>query len=142
MAIEFFVGLMAVPCGILLIVNGLGMSRDVLDGTPFGSFLIPGLVLAFVVGGSLLAAAYLEWRRKSIAPLASTGAGCVLLGWIVIEAAMVESGRELQAVIFTFAVLILFLAGRQLRRTGSPTAASDSCQRGTVQTTRLDRATN
>jgi hypothetical protein len=114
-AVELFVGLMAVPCGILLIVNGLGMSREVLEDSPFETFLVPGLLLAFVVGGSLLGAAILEWNRKPIAPLASLGAGSVLLGWIVVEAAMVASGRELQAVIFALAVATLGLAWDQRR---------------------------
>jgi hypothetical protein len=116
LSVELVVGLAAVPCGILLIVNGLGLSRETLAESPFDSFLVPGLLLTFVVGGSLLTAAFLEWTRNPVAPLASTGAGCVLLGWIVVEAAMVRSGRELQAAIFTLALLVMGLAWRQLRR--------------------------
>jgi hypothetical protein len=109
-AIELFVGLMAVPCGILLVVNGLGMSRDVLKDSPFDGFLVPGLLLTFVVGGSLLVAALLAWVGHPRARLVSLGAGCILLGWIVIEAAMVWSGRGLQVAILALALLILGLA--------------------------------
>jgi hypothetical protein len=99
LAVELFVGLLAVPGGVMLIVNGLGMSRAVLAHSPFDSFLIPGLLLSVVVGGSLLGAAWSVWRRHLLAPMASLGAGFVLLGWIVVEAAMVHVGRELQAVV-------------------------------------------
>jgi hypothetical protein len=118
--VEGFVGLMAVPCGILLIFDKLGMSRDALESSPFNTFLVPGLVLTFVVGGSLLCAAYAEWRHRPIAPFASLVSGGILLGWIVVEAVMVSSGRGLQIAIFGCALLILALSGRQFQDIHSP----------------------
>jgi hypothetical protein len=58
---EVFVGLNAVAGGVGLIVNGLGIPKDQLAGTPFDSFLIPGLLLSIVVGGSMLGAAWAVW---------------------------------------------------------------------------------
>lgn len=110
-AVELFVGLMAVPCGILLAVNGLGMPRDVLADSPFDSFVIPGLILT-AVGATLLGAAWAVWTRHPRAQLASIGARCVLLGWIVVEAAMVSDGRDLQLADFAAAVLTIGLAWR------------------------------
>ena len=115
LALEGFVGLTAAVCGVGLIVNGLGIPRAELDGTPFASFAIPGLILSFVVGGSLLAAAWSVWTRHPLAPLASLAAGCVLLGWIVVEAAMINDGRGLQFAVFAVALAIIGMAGR-LRR--------------------------
>ena len=118
LAVELIIGLAAVPCGILLMVNGLGMPRDVLQDSPFASFLVPGFLLSFVVGGSLLSAAWTVWRRWPAAPLVSLAAGCILLGWIVVESVMVSDGRGLQAGVFALALLTIGLAWR-LRRVGA-----------------------
>jgi hypothetical protein len=110
LAAETVMGLIAVPCGVLLIVNGLGMSEDVLDRSPFDTFLVPGLLLAAVVGGSLLGAAWLAWRRHPRAGIAGVAAGSILLGWIVIEAVMISGGRMLQAIVLVWALVIIALA--------------------------------
>jgi hypothetical protein len=110
LALEGFVGLTAAVCGVGLIVYGLGIPEEELDGTPFDSFLVPGLLLSLVVGGSLLAAAWTVWQRLPQAPLVSAAAGCVLLGWIVGEAILIDGGRGLQAAVLAFALLIIGLA--------------------------------
>src|SRR3954466_12371614 len=95
-ALIVLVGAMAFMCGIGLIINGLGMPEAELDGTPFSSYLIPGLGLCLVVGGSLLGAGWLAHRQSPLASLATLGAGCVLLGWIIVEAVLIDAGRALQ----------------------------------------------
>jgi hypothetical protein len=115
LAVQVVVGISAVGGGIGLIVHGLGIPRAELAGTPFDTFLIPGFILAFVVGGSLLAAAWSVWMRRPGAPLASLAAGGILLGWIVIETAMIESGRDLQATVLVLALLEIGLASRYRR---------------------------
>jgi hypothetical protein len=107
-ALIVLVGAMAFVCGIGLIINGLGMPEAELDGTPFSSYLIPGLVLCLVVGGSLLGAACLAHRQSPLASLATLGAGCVLLGWIIVEAVLINAGRALQGAIFLIALTIIF----------------------------------
>lgn len=109
-AIELIVGAMAVPCGVLLIVNGLGMSTDVLADSPFASFLIPGLVLSGVVGVSQLVAAWLVWRGDRRGGVASFAAGSILLGWILVESLLIHDGRALQAAILLAALAIIALA--------------------------------
>lgn len=107
---EAVMGLIAVPCGVLLIVDGLGMSEDVLDRSPFDSFLVPGLLLTAAVGGSLLGAAWLTWRLHRHAGVAGVAAGSILLGWIVVEAVMISGGRILQAIVLLWALAIIALA--------------------------------
>lgn len=112
---EVLLGLSAVGGGIgLIVTDGLGIPRSELAHSPFDRFTIPGLLLTGV-GGGLLAAAWTVWRRRRLAPLASLAAGGVLLGWIVIEAMMVRSGRELQVAIFGASVLTIVLAGLRYR---------------------------
>lgn len=108
--IQLFVGITALVCGLGLMVNGLGIPREQLQGTPFDSFVIPGLILAIVVGGSLIAAAWMTWRRSSLASRASLIAGCILLGWIMVEATMIDDGRVLQVIVCVLALLVIWLA--------------------------------
>lgn len=111
LAVEALAGLSAVGGGIgLIATEGLGIPSSALDHSPFTSFVGPGLLLTFAVGGSLLGAAGLVWRRHPAGPLASLLAGGILLGWIGIEAIMVRSGRELQIVVAGLALLTIALA--------------------------------
>lgn len=65
-----------------------------------------------MVGGSLLASAYLIWTRHTLAPLVSLVSGCILISWIVVEAAMVRDGRALQATVFGLALHTIGMAWR------------------------------
>ena len=56
-----------------------------LAGTPFDSFLLPGIVLFSCIGVVPLTAALLTLRRSALAPLASVAVGVLLMGWIVGE---------------------------------------------------------
>jgi len=114
--VELFAGVTALAGGIGLVINGLGIPRDQLESTPFDTFLMPGLILSLVVGGSLLIAARMIWKRSPLAPLASLTAGCILLGWILVEAVMIDDGRVLQAVVFALALLTISLAWLLRRR--------------------------
>lgn len=82
-----FVALTAIGGGIAL-VAGLEkgrLSEDLLKGTPFNSFLIPGLMLAVMVGGSAVTATALLLIDRSIGWQASVVAGVIMAGWIVGE---------------------------------------------------------
>jgi hypothetical protein len=48
---------------------------SLLAHTPFASFLVPGLLLGGVVGGSCAAAALLAWRRSRAAPVRASAPG-------------------------------------------------------------------
>lgn len=116
MSLNLFMGLVALVCGGLLMVDGLGMPQSALDHAPFDSFVVPGLLLGVVVGGSLVLAARLIWFVHRLAPLASLVSGGILLGWITIEATMVDDGRALQLGILVYALVIVALSLRYRRR--------------------------
>ena len=117
LGVELFAGLNALGGGIGLIANGLGIPKEQLADSPFDSFLVPGLLLSFVVGGSLLGAAIAVWRRHPSGGLASLGAGAIMLGWIAVESLMVHDGRPLQVAVAALALVTLVL-GWQLTRMG------------------------
>lgn len=57
LALTSFSALTAIGGGVGVLVTGLGIPKSQLEGTPFDSFLVPGLLLAIAVGGSLATAA-------------------------------------------------------------------------------------
>lgn len=101
-----FMGVTATVCGMLLIVtDGLGVDRTDLAESPFESFLIPGLILTFIVGGSHLVASLLLLTTKSSAFSAALASGAILIGWIIVEAIMIPSGRTLQGLILLYGLV-------------------------------------
>lgn len=122
MALEIFMGLMAVACGVILAAGVAGevldMQLHLLDGTPFGSFLIPGIILAVAVGGSQLVAAYGLWRRSAWGMTASLVSGAILMGWIVGEVTLLGwiAPRGLQPFCFVYGTLEASIAARHLVR--------------------------
>jgi hypothetical protein len=80
-----FVALTAVGGGITLAAGVDKFPADWLIGTPFSSYLIPGLILAVVVGGSAAVAAVATLRRSDAGALTSMLAGAIMLGWLAGE---------------------------------------------------------
>ncbi len=85
--LEVFVGLGAVAGGVGVATNSIGLPEYLLRGSPFGSYLVSGLVLTFVVSGSQLVAAAAVLRRHGLGALAAALAGLVLVGWMVVQVA-------------------------------------------------------
>src|SRR5690242_7906151 len=91
----------------------------VLDTTPFTDFTIPALLLGVVVGGSALAAALVAlfgprtltlfglWRFDAAV---SAVAGCIMVGWMIIEVAMIGLGIWVQAAYFVVSLVMIGLA--------------------------------
>ena len=81
------VGIGAVGGGLALMTGTSGMPERYLESTSFDSFLIPGLALATLVGGSSLLAAAAIWRRRSRALELSFLASAILAGWFIVQIA-------------------------------------------------------
>ena len=102
-------------------VKNIGLSLDLLKGTPFKDYLIPGLILLIVVGlFSLLVFVGLLLRSKAAWWLSlASGGGLVI--WIIAEVALLGylpgAGIGLQIVFGLVGAAILVLAlSRQTRR--------------------------
>jgi hypothetical protein len=87
--LEIFLGVGALFGGAALILGPdghlIGMPTKGLAGSPFDSFLIPGIVLFTVVGLGPLGAAVLTLRRHAMASRAAIAVGVVLICWITVE---------------------------------------------------------
>lgn len=107
--------------GIGLMSGGLDLPHDWLEGTPFSSYFVPGLILFCVVGGSMLAASLAIWRRRDISGPISLIAGSGVVIWIVVRVAMVGYRSWMQPAFFALGLAIVALAapigaGALLRR--------------------------
>jgi hypothetical protein len=87
--LEVFLGLGAVFGGgaLMLAPDGhlLGMPTRLLAGSPFPSYLVPGIVLFTLVGVAPLLAAAVTVRRQAFAPIAAVAVGLTLIGWVSVE---------------------------------------------------------
>jgi hypothetical protein len=83
------VGLTAVGGGLLLVTGADRFPREWLDGSPFGDYVLPGVIL-IAVGLSAVAAFVAVLLRPSVAGVASIVAGIVLVGWIAGEVVILQ----------------------------------------------------
>jgi hypothetical protein len=83
-----------------------------LDGSPFHSYVVPGLILGGVVGGSQLIAAVSLLRRRPYARTLSSAACLALLGWIATQVAIIGYVSPLQPLMVAVGLLILWLTRR------------------------------
>lgn len=96
---QALIGLSAVAGGIGLVMDptgaSLGMSSDWLRGSPFPSFLIPGLFLLGVNGVGTLVGAVLSFRGHRYAGEVAALLGLVMMGWITIQVIVITSAAGL-----------------------------------------------
>jgi hypothetical protein len=89
LVLEIFLGVGALFGGIQFILapdgHLLGVPLRMLAGTPFHSFLVPGLLLFTFVGVGPMVAAAITARRGAVGPLAALAVGLTLMGWITVE---------------------------------------------------------
>lgn len=114
--VQAFVALTALAGGAVLIIGALdaGFSSswnppaEYLAGSPFTSYLVPGMILAVVVGGGHAVAFGELERRRPWALLAAAAAGFALLIWIFVQMAVIPFS-VLQAAYFGAGLLELGL---------------------------------
>jgi hypothetical protein len=85
MATESFAAVLAIGGGIAVATGADRFPAFWLVGTPFSNYMIPGLILAAVVGGSAAAGVVTTLRCPGTDAQVSLLAGMLLMGWIVGE---------------------------------------------------------
>ncbi len=90
--------------GIALLANVISMPVELLRGSPFKDYTIPGLALSLLAGGSALFAAILLFRKSKFSILFSTTAGVVMMFFEFVEVLVIGSpagiARALQIIYF------------------------------------------
>src|SRR5262249_25405883 len=119
-AVNLFAALSALAGALGLVVGYMDIPLSELRGTPFVDFTVPALLLGFVVGGSALAAALIALlgpRRVAlfeplrVDALAAAVAGCIMVGWMMVEIAMIGLDIWVQALYLVVGGLMIGLAG-------------------------------
>jgi hypothetical protein len=109
-----FLALTAIAGGIGLLSGTNAPSTELLKGSPFHNYTVPGLALLVIVGGCALVATILLLRRHPFGALAAGAAGAIIIGFEIVEALVIGSppgiARNLQIFYFTLGLLILLLA--------------------------------
>jgi hypothetical protein len=110
--VNLFAALSAIVGAVGLLVGYMEVPLSELRGTPFADFTVPALLLGIVVGGSALAAAMIVlFGSQRIQALASAAAGCIMVGWMMVEIAMISLNIWVQALYFAVGLLMIGLAG-------------------------------
>jgi hypothetical protein len=105
-----FNALSAIGGGIGLVTGTLPVPTMLLQHTPFESFVIPGLFLGLVIGGSALAGAIALRAQVKRSRLISAAAGVIMVGWIAGETILVRGFSLLQGLYLLTGLLVLVLS--------------------------------
>lgn len=109
-----FTALTAIISGLLMIYDPTGsffqMPLNLLSGSLFKSYLIPGVILAFLVGGTNLVAVVLNLMRNKSRYNWAIAAGVMISGWIIVQMIMISTFSWLQLLYLVIGILTILLA--------------------------------
>jgi hypothetical protein len=94
--VSVFNAMSAMGGGIGLVTGTLPIPKALLKHTPFESYVIPGLFLGIVIGGSALLGAVALLTHAGRSRLISTAAGVIMVGWITGETILIQGFSWLQ----------------------------------------------
>lgn len=107
--LDAFLGVTAVLGGLYLVTGWYAPPLAMLAGSPFASYIIPGLALVMLVGGGSVLAAMLVARRAGWGVAASAAAGVMMLVFEAVELVVIGF-TWLLAFYVAVGLLILVLA--------------------------------
>jgi hypothetical protein len=89
--LTLFLAISTILGGIALIINLIEMPVELLQGSPFSDYSIPGLALSIIVGGTASFATILLIKRSKYELLFSTTAGVVIIFFEFVEVLVIGS---------------------------------------------------
>ncbi|AFM13146.1 hypothetical protein [Turneriella parva] len=106
--LQFFVALGALAAGAMFILEPSGRllqtPPEMLRATPFGNFLLPGIILFTVNGVGQAIAGYLTLRRHRHAGIVGGIFGLGLIIWIFVQVTLIGGGAWIQNLYFVFGI--------------------------------------
>jgi len=91
--LQIFIGIGAVGCGLLLIIDPsgskMGLPIEALSNSPFESYLIPGLLLFSVNGIGNVFSAVLSFRKNRYSGYTGAFFGTALIIWIIVQTVLI-----------------------------------------------------
>jgi hypothetical protein len=111
---QILVGLSAMVSGAMLIIAPSGTllqaPLEMLKGSPFHDFFVPGIILFLVNGVGQLGAGILSMRRHRWSGYVGAVFGLALMIWIFVQVNMIGGGHVLQYGYFAAGVVETALA--------------------------------
>lgn len=95
--------------GLYGMLGAEGVPTELLRGSPFASYLIPSIVLFVVVGGSMLVASVLVFRRWRHAQWAVVAAMGIVFVWLAVQVMIIGYTSWLQPAVAIAAIVVLLL---------------------------------
>lgn len=86
-----FLAATAIPGGAMLLFGVYAPPREMLEGSVFGSFVVPGVALAVAVGGVAALALVLNVRHSAWARFTSTLAGLTVISFEFVQVLTIGS---------------------------------------------------
>lgn len=111
-----FQGLSGVAGGLGLVYDPsgstVGLPLELLEESPFGDYMVPGLILLLALGVVPCLVAIALWNRRRWARMAGLLVGAALVFWIVVQVGLIGYQAEppLQMVYGAIGVIIVGLA--------------------------------
>jgi hypothetical protein len=110
-----FLGFTSVLGGSGILLGWIPLPEESLEGSPFDTYLVPGLVLLVIVGGSGLSAFTAAFFRHPLMAPASVVAGLMIMAYEFVEVAVIGY-HWLQAVYFFAGMATVMLGALPLTR--------------------------
>ena len=105
-------GLSALAGGVLFMIKPDGgllhVTTHLLRYSPFGDFLLPGLVLVIFNGFSSLVIGYISWKKPGSFPLLISLQGFLLGGWLVVQVVMLQNFSPQHLAMGLIALVLIF----------------------------------
>lgn len=131
--LQLFTAVTALAGGALLVIrpDGSLLSADtaLLAGTPFSDWLVPGLLLAVLVGVGFLAVGWWRWIQGPFAAVLSIVAGIGLVAFEIVEFSIIGF-HPLQVVYGILGLTLIALTLIVHLREPRPGVPSQSARRG------------
>ncbi|MBD3289755.1 hypothetical protein GF337_13190 [candidate division KSB1 bacterium] len=112
--VQAFIGIGAVIYGPLLIIDPSGgkaaMPVELLSGSPFSNYLIPGILLFLINGVGHIAGSFLSFTKNNHAGYAGILLGSALIIWIIVQVILIGYANWLQPFYLTLGILELVLS--------------------------------
>lgn len=105
-----WLGIGALAGGIALVMrpdgSAMGFETSILAGSPFGDFLVPGLVLGGLFGVGSLVVAVMGLRHHASAPFLAFAIGLGQMIWIAAQLAIIQTVSFLHPLMFATGAVI------------------------------------
>ncbi len=111
--VQVIIAVGAIPAGLFMILepdgSRVGMSVEMLSGSPFRNFFIPGLFLLGINGILNATGAFLSFAGKKYAGISGLGLGIYLVIWICVQVYFIGLTFFLQPLFLVIGIIEIFL---------------------------------